>query len=250
MGKIKRVHQPIRVQGWDVSLNHGAFVELINGDFKRAWFVTNTKANAKRYDGNEGLSIISVRVPPSPKDRLLKDAYDIERLDWWRLYLEELVDESRPTHVGIEGYAMGASMHAHQIGEVGGQARLACWQIEQLKLRVHDPMSVKMFTAHHGHAEKEDIKSAVLERWGLCFDFFDPPRSKPTKKNPNGTQNTFTSEDLADAFAIAKLVWYELCLRNGRMTMDQLHTKEIQVFNRVSNAWPVNILGREWIERR
>jgi hypothetical protein len=88
---------------------------------------------------------------------------------------------------------------------------------------------------------------SVCDRWGIDFSTFNQPKSKPTKKRPDPKQNRTTSEDLADAYSAAKLIWTEYQLRNGLIDLKDLHEKEIQVFNRTTKSYPVNILGREWI---
>jgi len=104
-----------------------------------------------------------------------------------------------------------------------------------------------MFAAHDGTAQKDSIERAVSDRWSADFSKYNQPRANPTKKNPKPKQDRSTSEDLADAFAIAKIVNVEVLLRSGNAMLKDLHKKEIQVFNRVTKTYPVSLLDREFI---
>jgi len=170
----------------------------------------------------------------------------MQRLIWWKKYLQTLVSFRQPHFLGIEDYALGAAQGAHHTGELGGIGKIVAKEAG-CKLRLHDPMSIKMFATHNGHADKAWVEAAVKERWGADFSEFNPQKAKKTKKNPKGIPTRQTSEDLADAFAIAKLVWTEVRLRRGDLVMSELHEKEVQVFNRVTKMYPLSLLSREWI---
>jgi len=235
---------PVKVQGWDLSLNHAAFVEVVDGELGRVWYVTNTKESFLKMppSSSKGKSFLI----PSREKSMDLETYGIVRLEWWLNFFAEHVKNTKPQYVGIEGYAMNAAQGSHQIGEVGGLARLACWQQGDIKIRIHDPLSVKMFAAHDGSVKKIEVEKAVLSRWGVDFSCYNP-KAKITKKFPEGKVNRETSEDLSDAFSIAQFLWTEILLRQGKKVMSELHEKEIQAFNRATVAHPANVLGREWI---
>lgn len=228
--------------GWDVSLNHGAMVELTDGSLSNFWYYTDL-AGAAAKSKNRGY-----RVPPEIlkiKDKHIKG---MRRLAWLEHFMDKTVlIKSLPEFVGIEDYALRAEHGSHQLGEIGGIARILCW-FRGVKLRLHDPTTVKMFAAHDGTCQKDEIRRSVDRRWGSNFESMDQPPPKPTKKTPKPKQNRTTSEDLADAFAIAQLVWTEVRIRRGDLKMSDLeHEKEIRVFNRVTKTYPVNLLDRDWI---
>ncbi len=226
------------VQGWDLSLNHAGLFELKNG--KPSWFryvtIQAGAANASKKHG--------VRLKlPKVKDRAL---FNVMRIAWWERYLWEVIEERKPDFVGIEDYALDQSMNAHDKGELGGLAKMLLW-IHRVPFRLHEPGSIKMFAAHHGNCGKNQMEEAVRERWGFDFRKFNQPVRAESKKG----QDTTVSEDLADAVAIAQIVWAEVQLRRGEIVMSDLeHEKEIQVFNRTTKAYPVNVLSREWIQKR
>lgn len=229
----------VKVLGMDISLNHGGVVELTDGEISNFWYYTSLAGSANR-------SRRGWRIDPSvykPKDKLV---VSVRRLAWLEVFLRRMLAPGDVEYVGLEDYAYSADRGAHQLGEAGGMARLICYKAG-LKLRLHDPISTKMFVAHDGTCQKDAVQRAVERRWGIDFSPVDQPMPKPTEKRPDPTQNKQTSEDLADAFAIAQLVWTEVQLRSGAIVMSQLHEKEVRVFNRVTKTYPINLLNREWI---
>ena len=231
----------IRVLGGDVSLNHGALVELSDGKLTNLWYATDSASSAERGKHR------GYRIPTFKADDHQTRA--IMRLEWWEDFLGRVLDASRPDYVGLEDYALRQEQGAHQLGEIGGLARLTCWK-RGIPLRLHDPTTVKMFVAHSGNALKPDVERAVAERWNLDFSKYNPPLAKPTKKVKAPKENRRTSEDCADAYGIAQLVWTEVQLRAGRILFEELHEKEIQAFNRITKAHPVSLLSRDWIVRQ
>jgi len=236
VGKVKKGKAAVRVQGWDLSLNHAAFIQLADGELNCAWYVTPYKGSFQRGDSFAGATHFIM-----PKKMPAKDM-ECLRLEWWRDYLWDFLRRYPADYVGLEDYALRAAMRAHQIGELGGLARLGLWG-SGVRFRLHDPTTVKMYGALNGGADKNQMRAAVEERYGVTFDQYDVP--KEGRKNPN----TDTSGDLADAFVLAKMVWAEVQIRAGRLDLTDLEEKERQAFLRVTKANPVNTLGREFICR-
>lgn len=230
---MSEVATGVTTQGWDISLNHGAVVQLKDGELDNWWYYTDQAGSAARSTEH------GARVPINSKaDR---HTMAMERLAWIERWLDKtILVPTQPQFVGVEDYALRAEQGAHQMGEVGGIARILLW-FRGVHFRLHDPISVKMFATHDGTAQKDGVEQAVAERWGWQFDAYNQP--PPAKGKPNRR----TSEDLADAFAIAMLVWIEWQLRNGLTMLSDLATKEIQVFNRTTKTYPTSLLGREWI---
>lgn len=224
--------------GLDLALNHFAYVELTNGDLSDFFYMTS-KAGAANRSKKYGTRLIL----PKTEDRQLKS---IARIAFIKKIITEKFLNRRPDFSGIEDYAVRAEHGAHQLGEVNGIARMICWDLG-IPFRLHDPISVKMFATHDGTASKDEVERMVMERWGVDFSEYNQPPPKPTAKNPEPNQDRTVSEDLCDAFAIAKLVWTEVQLREGKILLSDLHKKEIQVFNRTTKSYPVSLLGREWL---
>lgn len=227
--------QPVKVMGADLSLNHAAFVELTDGKMTNFQYVTDLAGSAKQSKRGTRLPGDFAKVK-DPNERNLR------RLVWWEHFLDkQVLMPMKPDYIGVEDYALDARQ-GHMKGELGGIARILCW-FRGIPLRLHDPISVKMFATHDGTAQKDLVEKAVLDRWGVDFGSLNHVGAK-------GKTNHQTSEDLADAYTIAQLVWYEVQLRRGSLTLDALHEKEVRVFNRITKTYPVNLLDRDWIHNK
>lgn len=229
----------IKIIGMDLGLNHSAYVELTDGELSNYWYLTTAAGSAKQSRRGERLLLLKTKDKQAMAMRRLNDIVQF-------INRKVLRKNSLPDYIGIEDYAIRAEQGAHYLGEIGGLVRYLVYG-RRIKLRLHDPNSVKMFTTHDGMAQKDAIERAVKKRWKVDFSKFNQPRPKPTKKKPKPTQKRTTSEDLCDAYAIAKMVWTEVLLRNGHILMKELHPKEIQVFNRITKAYPMSLLDRDWI---
>jgi Holliday junction resolvasome RuvABC endonuclease subunit len=225
--------------GMDISLNHGAIVELTGGRLTNFRYYTTLVGSASL--SNRGTRIDSDLFRLDVKHNLC-----VARLAWIRTYLDQAFSHTSAVYAGIEDYALRAEQGAHQLGEAGGLAKLVCWD-NGVRLRLHDPTSVKMFAAHDGTCQKDAVQRAVEDRWGVNFSSLDQHPAQPTAKNPTPKPNMQTSEDLCDAFAVAMLVWVEIQLRHGKIALSDLHEKEVRVFNRITKTYPINLLSREWI---
>lgn len=222
-------------QGWDISLNHGAVVQLRDGELDGLWYYTDVAGSADRSKAN------GFRTPVRGKQD--RQTAQMLRLAWIENWLDKnILVATRPDFVGIEDYAIRAEQGAHYLGEVGGVARLLCW-FRGVRFRLHDPISAKMFATWDGTAQKDLVESKVKARWGEDFGKFNQP---PPKR---GKQSRRTSEDLADGYALAQLVRTEARLRAGEIQLTDLeHDKERQVFIRTTKTYPVSLLGREWLQ--
>ncbi|MGW8177319.1 MAG: hypothetical protein ACWGQW_00760 [bacterium] len=230
----------VKVIGADLSLNHGAIIQLNDGQLADFWYYTDLAGSAGKSKKR------GHRMPTwsKIKDRQVKQ---MARLAWIENFLDKTVlMKALPDYAGIEDYALDVGHGAHYQGEVGGIARILCW-FRGISMRLHDPVSLKMFASHRGTADKDFMEEQVCERWSVDFSSLNQPLSSPTKKTPNPKQNRQTSQDLADAYALAQLVWTEVQLRAGTLTLAELHEKEVRVFNRVTKSYPVSLLDRDWI---
>lgn len=219
-----------RIVGSDVSLNHAAFVLLVKGKIEGYRYVTDRKkVAAKSSDLGTYLSAAKI------KD---KQERDLLRLVFWNIYIAKLLSLWKPDLIVLEDYAYRAPQTAYQLGEVGGAARYYSWR-SNARLRLHDPMTLKMFAVHDGGADARETMLSILARWKATHAF---------KRFIEG-QDQRTCEDLCDAYALAQLGSYELQLRDGTLAMKSLHAKEIQVFNRTTKRYPVNVLSRDFLCR-
>lgn len=221
------------ILGIDLSLNHSGFVELDEVMGMMTWwhFVSDTPGHTKHRPPGQAAHM------PYKKDKgkgVDREQANAQRLAWWQLHLAWICHSRSPKYVGIEDYALQAQSNAaYQIGELGGLARLAAFEVGAL-LRLHDPMSCKMFGAHMGNADSTELAAQVRERH---------PETQVWDVLPD-----LARIDLACAYVVARMVFVETKLRDGTMQLKDLHhEKEIAVFQRCTKANPVSLLGREWI---
>lgn len=233
----------LRIQGWDLSLNHAAFVEL-DEEGSITWFkyVTGTKAAAEKSK-EHGVHLHLVQDKNLERDKAQRSAM---RLLWWERFLDKSILLPRmPTHVAIEDYAMRSESNSvYQIGEQGGIARILCL-FRKIPLRAHDPLSVKMFGALSGNATPPQLADAIKERVaesGIDFGAYNNKVRDDNTKSPD-----LPEYDLSSAYVLAWLALTEVKLRSGELPLSNLPPKQVQVFQRVTKTYPVSILGREWL---
>lgn len=227
------VTQPTRYLGIDFAANHAAFVQInsLTGLPEQWVIVTDTKSILETVGPRFA---ISLDLPPSKNS----EAKGLFRLNWWRMNLPKILGRFYPDYTAIEDYAFGAKQGAHQLGEVGGMLRLEIWN-RGWKWRKYSPTTIKLFTAHKGKAEKEEMVRAVKDRWSADFTYLRP-----------GTTKLWDSaEDAADAYSAAKLLQMEHRLRLGEVKLSSLHEQEIRCFNSVSKASKTNLLDTDWIQK-
>lgn len=220
----------MRIMGVDISMNHGAFL-LLNNDMLIDYRFVTDKAVLARKNKSRATLIKTKDI----KDKIACDFY---RLDFWQKYSGYILNYFQPDYLGVEGYAYKALQYAHQIGGVGAIFRLEAWK-RQIKIRVHGPETVKLFAADKGNASKEDVIDYMSINFPESLDFEKYRHNK----------DTTIQEDLCDGLAIAKLVNLEIKLRTGQVEISSLPSKTIQIFNRTTKTYPVNILARDWYYR-
>lgn len=207
----------MRVQGWDVSPNHSACVELEFGaDFiphLRWWAVaTGSKTTAKDYPE-------STLLPDLPKvGKHLKSCDRVMRLrtafEMWAL--------RKPDLAALEDYAVGAARGAHYAGEIGGLARSALL-VCAVPFRLLPIKGTKKAVAGHGAADKAAIATAVAS-YGIKFPELDAQ----------------SLEDLHDAASIALVCLFEQQLRAGR----SMPRHVLEVLKSKSKANPLPLVDR------
>lgn len=227
--------------GIDLSLNHAGFVCLRCDTLRvrKAIYVTaSTAAIKKAADKVEAL-----RIPNWQNERKRRSDVDFARLVWWHKALRLLSRDpifSRANYVGIEGYTFRGTKrgftYQHAYAEIGGAARFI---FRNRNVRIHDPLSVKLYGSGSGHIETKDLKRAVKEKWDVAFSRFDGP----AKTAP-------PSEDLTVAYVLARMVAVEYLVRVGIVRTHELEETELRVFNRVTKSNPVNVLAQDWLTAR
>jgi len=165
---------------------------------------------------------------------------DIEKAIWLRDNIIDFINsfdlyrQSSNIYCAIEGYAYAAKGKVFDIAESTMCTKLGIYYIP-IPLRIYEPSTIKKF-AVKGNAGKVEMGDAYIKI------------KDSTKPNLNHLQlYKSPSEDLVDAYFCMKLLQMELKLRKGVVQMKDLDSKIIEIFNRVTKAYPVNILNRPFI---
>lgn len=90
----------------------------------------------------------------------------VDRLHAWRGWLLDDLLDPRPGLVVIEGYAYGRHNQAHQIGELGGIARLT-FRDHYVNFAEVPPATLKKWATGRGNATKPDMRVELFKRSGL-----------------------------------------------------------------------------------
>jgi Holliday junction resolvasome RuvABC endonuclease subunit len=225
---------PFMAIGWDQSLNHGGIVAIDEtGALVDLFYLADKAKDAARLKS-------AVRMPhriKTTKDRAIRDVKRLLWLGQWIAALVRHIDAiagGRSIYVAVENYAFAQAMRAHQLGEIGGVLRRALLVIPQngIKMRLHDPSSLKMFATNRGDADKDQVRSGARHLWGADFDRYGPA----------------PAEDLYDACTLAQMIWTEVHVRAGVLALSDLPEGQRRIFLRTTKTSPDNLLARDWIE--
>lgn len=96
----------------------------------------------------------------------------VERLAYIRRGLREalsMADGARILSAALEGYSYGSTGTLCELGEVGAVVRLVLYDAG-VPFVVVAPAQLKQFVAGNGQAKKEDVREAVLKKWGISID--------------------------------------------------------------------------------
>ena len=87
-----------------------------------------------------------------------------QRLQWFFDQTVNLIGNTKPDVLAIEGYAFRSKdTHAHGLGELGGVIRLAAWMSETPVLEVAPP-KIKKFATGKGNAGKHKVLTDAVRR--------------------------------------------------------------------------------------
>lgn len=233
---------PIFVHGIDLSANHFAIVSL-NADTGDP--VSYAYADMrKKWDRREAsMPFRFCHIQAKQTADKTHEEYVAERrhevLEWVKLVLPSRAAGCNQ-YVNIEHYAMGAvSNSTYEIAEIGGLVR-EYFYLAGHYVRQTDPMSVKLYACGKGNATKQEIaRAAWAHGMKIETDLFCM-----TGKDWSGP-----GTDIADAFWLSHMLYRELCLRSGAVTLESLPDNERRVFLRVTKAFPENVLARPFIHR-
>lgn len=243
------------VVGLDLSLNSAGIVvlDVISGDIIFSEYITAIKKFIS-VDSGCACRYLSPRITKTKK-REAEDGqnYTARRRDLVSTeVIQALMKAENDVLVCLEGYAVDSkSTGLLEMAEISGIVRNYCWK-ENIPLRVHDPLSVKIWACGNAHAKKMHMVNAARRA------NFNVPQSLLGLGNKfqfpmdiDGDIHTHDyggpGTDIADAFHLAEMGRHELLVHSNSLRLDQLTEQQKKVFLRTTKANPVNLLGRPFI---
>lgn len=117
-----------------------------------------------------GLAIIS---PVSAKPVVLRTVVpgalrDGERLAFIRKEIAECLAGRSIVQAAMEGYSMGSTHNAFDLGEVGGLVKCLLAELK-IPVTVVAPLALKKFCCNHVGADKQAMMLGVSKKWGVVI---------------------------------------------------------------------------------
>jgi Holliday junction resolvasome RuvABC endonuclease subunit len=138
-------------------------------------------------------------------------------------------------YVSMEDYAYDATGMVFNIGEFVGGLKLMIYN-KGIPLRMIEPTVIKKFATNKGNCDKVSMVDEYMKNDILKIDEDLPPYKSP-------------KADIVDAYFMTHLLRLEIMLRFGIIELKKLKQEEIEIFNRVTKANPVNVLARDFLQK-
>jgi Holliday junction resolvasome RuvABC endonuclease subunit len=157
-------------------------------------------------------------------------------------------------YAAVEGYAFAGQGDLTMIAEFAGGIKNHLYH-KNVKMRLVDPNSNKFLATGSGSAKKPEMYDSFI----TCTfdgkpDISKLPQIPVFKKGKNegkrDEKGVTPTSDIIDAYFLAYTLLTELRLRRGLVTMSDLNENQIKVFNRVTKAYPENILVRDFLFKK
>ena len=242
--------------GLDLSLNHWGLVALNHTSVVFESYLTDKKKYMNIYSQvslKDGCRDQFLHLPKKQGED--RDGYIARRrgnlIGTLRSNLKALCEDHyfNDVYVCLEGYAYSANTRSsYEIAEFIGCVKNWLYRYN-VKLRIHDPLSVKMFATGGAKCLKKDM---VLAAQDSGFKISDALIKKTTKTisimkiKEEVEEYDGPGTDLADAYWLARMLRTEILVREGKIMLENLSDGKRRVFLRVSKAYPINLLDREF----
>jgi len=236
----------MKIFGLDISLDHSGLVVLDSDGtiFNYNYFTTVKKLAEVDPDH-------SVLLSKKGKDES-KDIFRLRRMSECLskfLEFERRTSITPPIYFSIEGYSYASKTTSIcQIAELTGYLKHMIFEGEGY-IRIHDPLSVKLFAVGKGNCMKKDVVEKALLEFDIPEGLIKKKQIKKKGMDKKIEEFDGACTDLSDAYFLARMVYRELQLRSGEVTLKQLDEGERKIFLRVSKAYPVNLLDRSFIHK-
>ncbi len=157
-------------------------------------------------------------------------------------------------YVAEEDYAYGGMGDLTMIAEFTGGIKNYMYH-KGIKNRLIDPNSNKFLATGMGNAKKPAMYDAyVSASTDGKVDISKLPEipifKKGAKAGQRDEKGVSPTSDIIDAYFLCFTLLTELRLRKGKLAVKDLTENQLLVFNRVTKAFPVNVLAREFLEKK
>lgn len=237
----------MKIHGLDLSLDHCGIVTLNKQGNVNNYLYTTTSKKMAEADSKH-----SFLLSKKAKDES-KDVFRLRRIneisEAMLEYDAEFFYRGRPKskYVSIEGYAYASQTTSIcQIAELTGNIKHRIFRGGGI-IRIHDPLTVKLFAVNTGRCLKKDIVKAARKAFTIPECLIKRKQIKKKGQTEKIEEYDGPATDVADAYFLAKMVQVELELRSGKITLAELSENERRIFLRVTKAYPVNLLSRPFI---
>lgn len=233
----------MKIVGLDISLDHGGVVILTKeGELENYCALTTVK---KYVDvDSEHVLLLTKQEKEEPKE-----SFRLRRIEeyWDRLDSFIHQDWGEPIYFSVEGYSYSSqSTSICQIAELTGYLKYKIFEKGRFT-RIHDPLSVKLFATNKGNCLKKEIVEKVQQYLSIPQGLIKKKEIK--KRGEKIEEYNGPATDIADAYFLAKMLWTELMVREGKVTLEQLSEGERRIFLRTTKTYPVNLLARPFIHK-
>jgi hypothetical protein len=236
----------MKIYGMDLSLDHAGVVSLNKEGVVTNYLYTTTSKKLASVDSKH-----SYLLSKKAKDES-KDVFRLRRMGEIAVALLNFDNGffykvTPSTYTSIEGYAYSSQTTSIcQIAELTGFLKHMIFEGGG-NIRIHDPLTVKLFAVNTGKCLKKDIVEKARIAFNIPEELIKKKKIKKKKGDEPIEEYDGPATDLADAYFLARMVQTELKLRKGQVTLAELPENERRIFLRVTKAYPVNILDRPFI---
>lgn len=235
MGDVRIIRKVLTIANGDIvaigidpSLNGSAIAVLVNGVVQKVQGWTDKVTVQKSYPE----FIHWFKLPA--KSGFSERQYRVQVMTEWIVQqVGTHLSSGAQVYVSIEGYAHSKrSIRLSDIHELCGIVKQSMWSMGA-PFRIYDPKTLKMAWAT-GNADKHEMMKACADLFG--YDY------RALGENPGS--------NLADAFLLAQLLWVEIQVKLGMVSISELTPNLQKILTRTTPASPQSLLNIPFISKQ
>ena len=159
----------------------------------------------------------------------------IDQIIWFRQKIWDFLILHHEDIVAFEGYAFMASGRVFNIAEATYSLKEKIYENGN-PIKLYPPKTMKKFFANTGNANKDLMISTFNNS-----EFSNILKHLPDHNSPK--------EDLVDAFYVAKLLEYEMKIRNGIISRTSLNKKQYEVLFKSAKKKSEILYDQKFLEK-